>query len=183
MLKNHVGGFENSHIDQTPNHLFMRDAHRIMGDYVLTSDDISQGKAFNDSVAISNAIPDIFGPDQQHRMLVEVPPFDIPYRCLLSKEIDNLMAAGSTMSSDLTTYAAVRYCTPGVCTGQAAGTAAALAAKNNVTPKKLDVKLLQNTLRKQGMHITVNDLSKSVLERYQKRIEGLKKKQLPIEPS
>ncbi len=89
----------------------------------------------------------------------------------MSKETDNLLAAGSTISVDFITYAATRYCTPSICTGQAAGTAAALAIKNRVTPKKLNVKLLQETLRKQGARISVKYVEKAVLDDYQARIK------------
>jgi len=71
-----------------------------------------------------------------------------------------------TMSSGAFAMAGLRYCTPSICTGQAAGTAAALAAKNNVSPKKLDVRLLQNSLRRQGARVTVKDLSPEVIEPY-----------------
>jgi hypothetical protein len=90
---------------------------------------------------------------------------------LVSKETDNLLAAGSTISVDFITYAATRYCTPSICTGQAAGTAAALAVKNKVTPKKLDVKLLQEALRKQGARTSVKFVAKAVLDDYQARIK------------
>ncbi|MBN2062185.1 MAG: FAD-dependent oxidoreductase [Deltaproteobacteria bacterium] len=182
LLKNNVPGFENSHIEQTPTHLFLRDMHRILGEYVLKEEDIRLGKAFDDSITVSNALPDVFGPDHQHKLYGDVPPFDIPYRCLLPQETDNLLTAGSTISADLITYAAVRYCTPSVCTGQAAGTAAALAARNNVTPRKLDVKLVQATLRKEGIPISVQDLSKAVLNRYGEKIEFRKKNLMLLEP-
>jgi hypothetical protein len=70
------------------------------------------------------------------------------------------------MSAGAFSKSGMRYCTPSICTGEAAGTAAALAAKNNVTPKKLDGKLLQDTLRKQGARVTVKDLSEEVVEPY-----------------
>lgn len=171
LLKNNVPGFENSHIDQLPTHLLPRDTHRILGEYVLKEEDIRQGRAFDDSIAISNHAPDVFGPDDEHEFIGNVPPYDIPYRCLVSKETDNLLAAGSTISVDFITYAATRYCTPSICTGQAAGTAAALAIKNRVTPKKLNVKLLQETLRKQGARISVKYVEKAVLDDYQARIK------------
>jgi hypothetical protein len=170
LLKNNVPGWENAHIDQLPNHLMLRDSHRLLGEYVLTEENMRQGRAFDDSIAISNHAPDIFGPDDQHEFIGNVPPFDIPYRALVSKEIDNLMAAGSAMSTDFITFAATRYCTPSICTGQAAGTAAALAVRRNVTPKKVDVKLVQDTLRKQGARTSVKYLAKKVLDEYQERI-------------
>jgi hypothetical protein len=56
-----------------------------------------------------------------------------------------------------------------MCTGQAAGTAAALAAKQNVTPRKLDIKLLQETLRQQGARVTVKDVPRDIIEVYENR--------------
>ncbi|MGI5849212.1 MAG: FAD-dependent oxidoreductase [Christensenellales bacterium] len=57
------------------------------------------------------------------------------------------MAAGGASSSDFITWAAIRYTTPSVCTGQAAGTAAALATKKGIQPKQIDVKCLQDSLK------------------------------------
>jgi hypothetical protein len=168
LLKENVPGFENAHIEKTPNIPMLRDTHRILGEYILKEEDIRQGKAFADSIAVSNMSPDVFGPDDEHELILNVPPYDIPYRCLVSKETDNLLAAGSTISVDFITYCATRYCAPSICTGQAAGTAAALAVKNQVTPRKLDVKLLQETLRRQGARISVKYVPREVLEEYKK---------------
>ncbi len=171
LLKKNVPGFEKSYIEKTPNSMMLRDTHRLLGEYVLTEKDMRQGKAFADSIAISNMCPDVFGPDDEHAWLGDIPPYDIPYRCLISKETENLLSAGSSMSTDFITFCATRYCTPSVCTGQAAGTAAALSAKNNVSPKKLDVKLLQDTLSRQGARISIKYLPKSVFTEYQKKAQ------------
>jgi hypothetical protein len=167
LLKENVPGFENSHMDRTPTAVLLRDTHRMIGEYVLAEEDMRQGRAFADSIAISNMSPDVFGPDDEHAYTGNVPPYDIPYRSLVSKDIDNLLAAGSTISADFFTYCATRYCSPSICTGQAAGTAAALSVKNKVSPKKLNVKQLQETLRRQGARVTVKDASEKVLEQYQ----------------
>jgi hypothetical protein len=141
---------------------------------VLSEQDIYEGRAFDDSIAVSNMGPDIYGPEGEHVYEV-VRPHDIPYRCLVSKETDNLLAAGSTISADFYAFAADRYCAPSMCTGQAAGTAAALSAKQNVTPRKLDVKRLQDTLRRQGAYVTVTEVPKDVLKTYQERFEKNRK--------
>ncbi len=140
--------------------------------YQTTEDDIRQGKAFDDSIAISNMCPDVFGPDDEHEWMGDIALYDIPYRCLVSKETDNLLTAGSSLSTDYITFCATRYCTPSICTGQAAGTAAALSAKNNISPKKLDVKLLQDTLSRQGARVSLNYVSKSVRDEYQRKAES-----------
>jgi hypothetical protein len=58
-----------------------------------------------------------------------------------------------------------------MCTGQAAGTAAALAVRSNVTPRKLDVKLLQKNLQEHGAPVSVRDLPADVLELYEQRYQ------------
>jgi len=171
LLKNHVPGFENSYIDQLPTHLLLRDSRTILGEYVLTASDMRQGRAFDDAIAISNHAPDVFGPDAEHEFVGNVPPYDIPYRSLVSKGTDNLLAAGATISTDFITFAATRYCTPSICTGQAAGTAAALAVRSKVAPKNVDVSLLQQTLVKQGARTSVKHLAQAVLDDYQARIK------------
>lgn len=164
MLKDNVPGFENSFIEKTPNLPCVGIGHKLMGEYVLTVRDMREGKAFDDSIAINNMPPDIY--EAVGRFAYDILPHDIPYRCLISKDIDNLLAAGTTLSSGTFAGGGLRYCTPSMCQGQAAGTAAALSAKNNVSPKKLDIKLLQKTLREQGARVTVKDVPEEALEPY-----------------
>lgn len=172
LLRDNVPGWENSKIDQLPVHLMLRDSHRMTGMYVLKEDEMRAGKAFDDSVAVSNHAPDVFGPDDQHEFVGNVPPFDIPYRSLVSSGIDNLMGVGACLSTDFITFAATRYCTPSICTGQAAGTAAGLAVKNKVTPKKVKATLVQKALRKQNVITTVKEISKPVLDEYRERVKN-----------
>ncbi len=163
LLKDKVPGFERSYIEKTPQ-LCTFPGHRLLGEHVVTVNEMREGKAFDDSIAISNMPPDIY--EAVGRFRYETLPHDIPYRALVSKEIDNLMAGGMTISCGQFAMAALRYCTPSICTGQAAGTAAALAAKNRVSPKQLNVGLLQDTLRKQGAKVTVKDVAAEALEPY-----------------
>ncbi|MDD5288515.1 MAG: FAD-dependent oxidoreductase [Dehalococcoidales bacterium] len=167
LIKKNIPGFENSSVEKTAVIPIFRDTHRILGEYVLTEEDMGQGKAFDDSIAISNMVADVYGPDGEHEYDPrKALPHDIPYRCLISKETENLLGAGSTISADFYSWAAVRYSTPSICTGEAAGTAAALAVKNKVTPKKLEVKQLQDTLLKQGARTSIKNVAKSILEEY-----------------
>jgi hypothetical protein len=164
LLKEKVPGFERSFIEKTPQ-LCTFPGHRILGEHVVTVSEMREGKAFDDSIAINNMPPDIY--EAVGRFRYEILPHDVPYRAIVSKGIDNLLAGGMTVSSGAFAMAALRYCTPSICTGQAAGAAAGLAAKNNVSPKKLDVKLLQDTLRKQGARVSVKDVPEEALEPYQ----------------
>ncbi len=163
LLKEKVPGFEHSFIEKTPQ-LCTFPGHRLLGEHVVTVNEMREGKAFDDGIAISNMPPDIY--EAVGRFRYEILPHDIPYRALVSKEVDNLLAGGMTISCGQFAMAALRYCTPSICTGQAAGTAAGLAAKNNVSPKKLNVNLLQDTLRKQGAKVSVKDVAPEAIEPY-----------------
>jgi hypothetical protein len=164
IVKENVPGFENSYIEKMPAFPCIGTGHKIIGEHILTIKEMREGMTFNDSVAINNMPPDLY--EAVGRFSYEILPHDIPYRCLVSKEIDNLMAAGTTMSSGAFAGSGLRYCTPSICTGQAVGTAAALAAKKSISPKNLEIKLLQDTLRNQGARVTVKDVPNEALEPY-----------------
>jgi hypothetical protein len=163
LLKEKVPGFERSYVESTPVVPLMS-GHRIRGEYVLKIKDMREGKAFEDSVAINNMPPDTYEAVGWFGYCIL--PHDIPYRCLVSKEIDNLMAAGATISCGPLAHGGLRYTQTSMCTGQATGTAATLAVKHGVSPKELDVKILQDTLREQGARVTVKDVPEEDLEPY-----------------
>ena len=71
---------------------------------------------------------------------------DIPYRSLVPVKVDNLLAAGRCLSSEFMAQAASRLILCCVNMGQAAGTAAVQSLKDNVAPRHIDVKKLQNRL-------------------------------------
>lgn len=166
LFKEKLPGFENSYLEKTPVAPIKGSQHRLHGEYILNVEDMREGRIFEDSIGVSNMPPDVFGPEGEYRFAYEILPHDIPYRCLISKDTDNLMAAGTIISAELVPIAGLKYCAPCMTTGQAAGTAAALAVKNNVTPKNLDIKLLQKTLSEQGGPVTVKGLSEYILAPY-----------------
>jgi hypothetical protein len=83
-------------------------------------------------------------------------PFDIPYRCLVPQKIDNLLVAGRAASADQLALGALRGEPCCMSLGEAAGTAAALSVKLGVTPRNLDIKLLQSKLLNQGVLLSLN---------------------------
>ncbi len=79
--------------------------------------------------------------------------YGIPYRCLLSLDVTNLLASGRCISATHEGMAGARVMATCVAIGQAAGTAAAMAADEGVSPAKVDVNHLQNALRTDGQLI------------------------------
>ena len=63
---------------------------------------------------------------------------DIPYRCLLPQEIDNMLCAGRCCSADFHATGAMRIIAPAMGTGMAAGIAASIAVNEDVRPRDID---------------------------------------------
>ncbi len=81
----------------------MRETRRILGRYYLTHEDLKAGRRFDDGICHVTFAPDIHHCDpSEGRGLFHEPykPYDIPYRCLLARDIDNLMLAGRCISGD-----------------------------------------------------------------------------------
>ena len=122
-----------------------RESRRYVGDYTLVQNDVENGgKRFEDVVAyggwqIDNHLPGGFwmksqgGAHLQKRRLSE--PYAIPYRCLYSRNVENLMFAGRNISASHVAFASTRVMGTIGIMGQAAGTAAALAVEKGVLPR------------------------------------------------
>ena len=132
----------------------LRETRRIIGDYVITEDDILNGRKFDDVVAKGATNLDIHSPlpegGEEHNDVIGGGTYDIPYRALLPRNLEGVMVVGRCMSGTALALTSMRYETVCFSTGQAAGTAAALAAKEGYRLRDLDIKLLQKTLMEQG---------------------------------
>ena len=139
-----------AYLAETPPLLGIRQTRFIEGEYKLTADDAITGRRFDDVTSISScAIISYYG----YRRYLEHEGYDIPYRCLVPKVVDNLLISGRCISSEQQPYESHRAMAPIMAIGQASGTAAALSAKENVKPRNLDVPLLQKTLMEQGVEL------------------------------
>lgn len=136
-----------SYVGETPAMLGIRQTRFIEGEYKLTADDAISGRRFDDVIAISSApIIHYYG----YRRYLEHEGYDIPYRCLVPRKVENLLVSGRCISSEQQPYESHRSMAPIMAIGQASGTAAAMCALKAVTPRNLDVKTLQEALRSQG---------------------------------
>jgi len=145
-MKKYVPGFEKAFIMLTSPQLGTQGGRRIIGEYTLTEKDLDTDEVFEDTIAVlaNNDYGDI---SNKH------PTLCIPYRCLVPKRVDGLLVAGRAFSSADTineTFNIIPHC---IAYGQAAGTAAALAIKAGIEPRKVDYKALRDNLVKQGVNI------------------------------
>ena len=144
--KKNLPGFENSYIYDSASQTGTRGSRRLLGEYVLTGDDVKARKSFDDIVGVfPQAVPMGMTPEGMQKNV------GLPYRCLVPASVDGLLAAGRCFSSDQaanTMFNVIPHC---VVMGQAAGTAAALAVKNKVKPRNVDYKKLKARLTAQGV--------------------------------
>jgi len=148
-LKKHVPGFENSFIGDTAEQMGVRESRRIMGDYMLTRDDVLEASHFEDAVLKHSGGIEIHNPQGQGTEFVKTKPgsyYEIPYRSILVKGFSNLMVAGRCFSASHSALSASRSI--GFCLGlgESAGTAAAVAANNSQKLRNVDINSLQQQL-------------------------------------
>lgn len=152
-MRSRLPGFERASLSQVGVQIGVRETRRIEGLYTLQAGDVLEGRKFADCIARSGYPIDIHDPAGKGVQAAWVGgdgAYDIPYRCLLPKKITNLLAAGRCISTSHEAQATTRLSPSCMATGQAAGTAAAMAAKKNGLPAELDIFELQDELRKDG---------------------------------
>ncbi|MBR1587631.1 MAG: FAD-dependent oxidoreductase, partial [Kiritimatiellae bacterium] len=154
----------NAELTQVPFMNARREGYRLAGDYVLTANDALEGKMFPDRIAyggwpldthdpLGMENPDGNGYWKHHP---GVPTYTIPYRCLYSKNISNLMFAGRCQSVTHIALGSVRVEATLFTLGQAAGSAAALAVQKGLSPREYGrrhVADLQQRLLKDDQYI------------------------------
>ncbi|AQS55773.1 FAD-dependent oxidoreductase [Novibacillus thermophilus] len=152
-LTQHVPGFEHAAVTTVGTQIGIRETRRIIGHYVLDKEDVVQGRKFDDVIARSGYPIDIHDPTKRGVEFAFVKgdgAFDIPYRCLIPKNVNNLLAAGRCISTTHEAFATTRLTPSAMATGQAAGTAASLAVEKNVSPASVEVQDLQDELKANG---------------------------------
>lgn len=148
-LNRYVPGFEKSHLIGNP-FSGVRESRRIIGDYILAEEDVVTGRRFEDSIgrcAYPIDLHDPRGKDVEFTQISKGGFYDIPYRCLIPKGVDNLLVAGRCISSTHLALGSVRSITSCFVTGEAAGTAAALSIKDQISTREMKPLKLQKELR------------------------------------
>ena len=121
-----------------------RESRRLKGDYVLTENDLTGGRRFDDAVAYGGWDIDIH--ENGCMVMLDNAPnmsfstdyvYQIPYRCLYSVNIDNLFLAGRAISASHLAFGSTRVMATCGVIGQAVGTAAALCVKHGFSPRGL----------------------------------------------
>ena len=153
-LRKYVPGFENAELAEVASNIGIRETRHIVGEYVLTQEDVQEAKEFDDTIALASFPIDIHDPKTGGGYFVGLKrgtSFEIPYRCLVPKKIEQLLVAGRPVSATHEAAGAIREMPQCFAMGQAAGVAAALAVKTKKPPRRIDVRALQKKLLEQNV--------------------------------
>jgi hypothetical protein len=140
-------GFGAAYLLQSAPQLGVRHSRRLAGVGKVLRAQWPAGEALADEIGVSPSLSPKF------------PNISIPYGCLVPMELEGLLACGRHISCDANSHTFLREIPQCWVTGQAAGTAAALAVARALPPRRLDVAELQETLTKQGVYLRQAALS------------------------
>lgn len=157
LLQEAIPGFAKSYIVDIAPQLGIRETRRIMGDYVLTEDDVLSCASFEDTIGVNGwPVEDHVAGD----ILLRWPDIPgsrgfnhLPYRMLLPRTLDNVYVVGRCASMTHGGQSAARVTGACFVMGQAAGVAAATVAAGNGTTRQVAVPALQEKLARQGVYL------------------------------
>ena len=151
ILKENFEEFRNSYLIAVSLQAGIRESRRIKGIHTVTADEYVNAFRYHDSIARGAHPIDIHvasGPAQNITFLKT--PAYVPYRALMAPTHPNLLVAGRCLSADKTAFASLRVQASCMDMGQAAGTAAAIAAGGNTSVQDVDIAVLIERLRALG---------------------------------
>ena len=151
VLKRHAPQFKNAYITQVATAIGVRESRRIVGEHTITAEEYLSAQAYPDAVTRSCHPIDVHraGGAKQDVQFLEKPAY-IPYRAMVASGFPNLIVAGRCISADKRAFASIRVQAPCMGMGQAAGTAAAISARNGFSVVHLDSSALRSALAAEG---------------------------------
>jgi hypothetical protein len=153
LMREHFPGFAAARLKAVAPHLGVRETRRIRGRYVLTVDDLAEGKQFDDTIGFSAYgwdLPDPKRPSENpsHGRKREVTP--IPYRILVPQPVENLICPGRAVSVERPVLGPLRVMAPVMAMGEAAGHAAAAVVRQRIPFAEVDPTALRSELKANG---------------------------------
>lgn len=166
VLRKYVPGMEDCYMISTAALLGTRESRRIKGEAVLTDEDILNQRQWDDSVCYGSFFIDVHnctgpGMDKETMRPDKGFHYQIPYRCMVTRDVDNLLVAGRCISVTHRALGSTRVMPQCAALGEAAGNAAAMSARQNTSPRNLDITTLQTKLKQAGCILDEEDIRKA----------------------
>lgn len=142
-------GFENAHLQRIANRIGVRETRRFNCEYRLTYEDMKAGRQHDDVIMITDAYLDIHNPHgtgTRIELLPEGTNYDVPLRCLIPRDLDNVLIGSRCIGVSHEAFSAVRMMPHVAEYGRAAGLTAARAVEMDCAVRDADVCWVQNEL-------------------------------------
>ena len=155
--KKDVPAFKDAYFMEAYPWIGVRESRRIIGQHILTEEDLMTSRRFDDAIAtgcwyldlhpnktVSGSAND-FDPKK-----VQPEPYDIPYRSLVPQKLSNMLVAGRCHSATRGAHASTRVTATAMALGEAAGTAAAISIKTKTPVASLSGTIVREQLHAEG---------------------------------
>ena len=157
-MKDYLPGYENSELQSISTQIGVRETRRIIGEYILKSEDVINGVKFDDGIALCGS------PVEDHNQtsdtkwvyLKENDAYLIPFRSLIPLNSKNLLVAGRCFSSSHTAHASARSIAQCMSMGQAAGLGASILIDDNCVSTNINNETLKQKLQSYNVKLEVN---------------------------
>ena len=151
-FRNYVPGFGDCFMLDSASALGVRESRRIVGTRTLTDADCVAGVKHDDDVARGAYCLDVHQSSGviEHKHIDHGESYGIPYGAMIPEALDGVIVAGRSLSSERFANGSARCQAPIMGLGQAAGTAAAIAAEHNLQPRDVPIGQLRGLLSQQG---------------------------------
>jgi hypothetical protein len=161
-LINYVPGFDNSYFTKTAPFIGIRETRRIVGQYMMTQEDVLGCRHFDDAIAVASYPIDIHRPSDEGCTLIWCGDcYDIPYRSLVPQKVSNLLVAGRSISATHEAMGAIRVMATCMAMGEAAGRAAKISVRGNRSPGDIDIEELRRQQLEHGVYLRNPDGSRA----------------------
>lgn len=151
------GPWKDIAIVATAEQIGVREGRRIQGRYLITAEDLAQGRRHKNAVCRASFPIDVHALSDQGNLEIDhsfrkggSKPYDIPYPALVAADVDGLLMAGRCISGDFIAHASYRVTGNAVPMGEAAGVAAAKSIELGVMPHEVQ----WETLRRASAHVS-----------------------------
>lgn len=135
----------------------VRESRRILGQHILSEDDLMKARRFDDAIATGCWYLDLHpnkttldGANDFDPKKVQPEPYDIPYRSLVPQKLSNLLVAGRCHSATRGAHASTRVTATAMAMGEAAGLAAAMSLQSRVEVAMLDGQRVREALSRRN---------------------------------
>lgn len=154
-LKNNRPKYDNRRITWVAFIGGKRESRRLMGDHILSQNDIQNQVKYEDASFTTTWSLDLHYPDPKNSIYFpgeeffsycdqpEIKPYHVPYRCLYSRNIENLFMAGRNISVTHVAFGTIRVQRTTAMMGEVVGMAASICKNHSAVPREVYLKYLE----------------------------------------